>query len=91
MRLVKVNDIILNMDRIAVIRGRARSQDYGGGVSVYAYVDSSNYVELGVCETQEDYEKFMSALYHGIQETFIEEVVPRDDYTNEEELEELWG
>ena len=91
MRLVKVNDIILNMDRIAVIRGRNRSKDYGGGVAVYAYVDSSNYVELGVCETQEDYEKFMSALYHGIQETFIEEVVPRDDYTNEEELEELWG
>ena len=91
MRLVKVNDIILNMDRIAVIKGRNRSQDYGGGVSVYAYVDSSNYVELGVCETEDDYEKFMSALYHGVQEAFIGEVVPRDDYTNEEELEELWG
>ena len=90
MRLVKINDIILNMDRIAVIRGKVRSKDYGGGVSVFAYVDSSSYVELGVCETQEDYEKFMSALYHGIQETFIEEVVPRDDYT-EEDLEELWG
>ena len=89
MRLVKVNDVILNMDRIAVIKGRNRSQDFGGGVSVYAYVDSSNYVELGVCESQEDYEKFMSALYHGIQETFIDEVVPRDDYT--EDLEELWG
>ena len=89
MRLVKVNDIILNMDRIAVIKGRNRSQDYGGGVSVYAYVDSSNYVELGVCETQEDYEKFMSALYHGMQETFIDEVVPRDDYTGD--LDELWG
>ena len=91
MRLVKVNDIILNMDRIAVIKGRNRSLDYGGGVAVYAYVDSSNYVELGVCETEDDYEKFMSALYHGVQEIFIGEVVPRDDYTNEEELEELWG
>lgn len=88
MRLVKVNDIILNMDRIAVIKGRNRSQDYGGGVVVYAYVDSSNYVELGICENEEDYEKFMSALYHGIQETFIEEVVPRDE---EPDLEELWG
>ena len=87
MRLVKVNDIILNMDRIAVIRGRNRSQDYGGGVAVYAYVDSSNYVELGVCETEENYEKFMGALYHGIQETFIEKVVPRDE---EPDLEELW-
>jgi hypothetical protein len=91
MRLVKVNDIILNMDRIAVIKGRNRSQDYGGGVAVYAYVDSSNYVELGVCETDEDYEKFMSALYHGMQETFVTEVVPRDDYTEEPDLEELWG
>lgn len=90
MRLVKVNDIILNMDRIAVIKGRNRSQDFGGGVAVYAYVDSSNYVELGICENDGDYEKFMSALYHGIQEIFIEEVVPRDDYT-EEDLEELWG
>ena len=91
MRLVKVNDIILNMDRIAVIKGRTRGESYGGGVAVYAYVDSSNYVELGVCETEDDYEKFMSALYHGVQEIFIGEVVPRDDYTNEEELEELWG
>ncbi len=33
----------------------------------------------------------MSALYHGMQETFIEEVVPRDDYTEEPDLEELWG
>lgn len=89
MRLVKVNDIILNMDRIAVIKGRHRSEDYGGGVSVYAYIDSSNYVELGVCETEEDYEKFMSALYHGIQETFVNDVIPRDDYTID--LEELWG
>ena len=89
MRLVKVNDIILNMDRIAVIKGRTRGESYGGGVAVYAYVDSSSYVELGVCENTEDYEKFMSALYHGIQETFIDEVVPRDDYT--ENLDELWG
>lgn len=89
MRLIKVNDVILNMDRIAVIRGRNRSQDYGGGVSVYAYLDSSNYVDLGVCETQEDYEKFMSALYYGIQEHFVDEVVPRDDYIGD--LDELWG
>ena len=88
MRLVKVNDIILNMDRIAVIKGRTVSSDYGGGVAVYAYVDSSNYVELGRCESQEDYEKFMSALYRGFQETFIEEVIPRDE---EPDLEELWG
>lgn len=86
MRLVKVNDIILNMDRVVVIKGRPRS---GGGVSVYAYTDNSNYVELGVCETQEDYERFMGALYHGIQENFVGEVVPRDDYTID--LEELWG
>ena len=89
MRLVKVNDIILNMDRIAVVKGRPRSKDYGGGVSVYAYVDSSNYVELGVCETQEDYEHFMGALYHGIQEIFVNDVVPRDDYVVD--LDELWG
>lgn len=88
MRLVKVNDIILNMDRIAVIKGRPVSSDYGGGVAVYAYVDSSNYVELGRCEMKEDYEEFMSALYRGFQETFIEEVIPRDE---EPDLEELWG
>ena len=91
MRLVKVNDIILNMDRIAVIKGRRRGESYGGGVAVYAYVDSSNYVELGVCENEDDYEKFMNALYHGVQEIFIGEVVPRDDYIKEEDLDELWG
>ena len=88
MRLVKINDIVLNMDRIAVIKSRPRSRDYGGGVYVYAYIDSSSYVELGVCETEEDYEKFMSALYHEVQETFEGEVVPIDDYI--EDLEELW-
>ena len=93
MRLVKVNDIILNMDRIAVIKGKNRSKDYGGGVSVYAYVDSSSYVELGVCETDEDYEEFMRELYHGIQKVFVDEVVPRnsENSMSEEDLEELWG
>ena len=89
MRLIKINDIILNMDNIAVIKGRNRSKDYGGGVSVYAYVDSSSYVELGVCETEEDYEEFMSELYHEVQKAFVGEVVPRDDYVVD--LEELWG
>jgi hypothetical protein len=30
----------------------------------------------------------MSALYRGFQETFIEEVIPRDE---EPDLDELWG
>lgn len=89
MRLVKINDIILNMDRIAVIKGRNVSSDYGGGVAVYAYVDSSSYVELGRCETKEDYEEFMSGLYKGFQESFEDEVIPRDE--EEIDLEELWG
>ena len=88
MRLVKVNDIILNMDRIAVIKGRTVSSDYGGSVAVYAFVDSSNYVELGRCESQEDYEKFMSALYSELEESFVHEAIPRDE---EPDLEELWG
>jgi hypothetical protein len=80
MRLIKVKDVILNMDRIAVIRGKVQG---GGGVSVYAYVDSSNYVNLGVCETQEDYEEFMDGLYEALGEQFTREVVIDKD-------KELW-
>lgn len=79
MRLIKVKDVILNMDRIAVIRGRS----YDSEVAVYAYVDSSNYVNLGVCETQEDYEEFMEGLYEALGEKFTEEVVIDKD-------KELW-
>ena len=93
MRLVKINDIILNMDRILVVKGRPRSKDYGGGFTVYAYLNGSNYVELGVCENEDDYKKFMAILYSQLQETFSNEVVPRDNENSmsEEDLEELWG
>ena len=84
MRLVKINDIILNMDKIAVIRGRIGSSEYGGGIAVYAYVNSSNYVELGRCETEEDYEEFMSALYKELEDSFVHEAIPMD------EEPELW-
>ena len=86
MRLIKLNDVILNVDRIAVIKGSRCGEDYGGGFIVRAYVNSSNYVELGRCETQEDYENFMSMLYMQFQWSFEDEVAPIQAKETEKEL-----
>lgn len=83
MRLVKINDIILNMDRISIIEGSRT----GDKVYVYAYTDGSHCVKLGRCDSESDFQQFMDILYEELQDTFEGEVIPLEA---EEELEELW-
>ena len=85
MRLVKINDIILNMDNIAVIRGNRIGNDYGGGVDVYAY-SAGQKICLGHCDSQEDYQKWIDAVYTEFSEQFLGEIIA----TNDDEEEELW-
>lgn len=85
MRLVKINNIILNMDNIAVIRGDRVGKDYGGGVNVYAY-SASQKIGLGHCDSQEEYQRWINAVYTEFGEHFLGEIVVDDD----EEEEELW-
>ena len=84
MRLVKINDIILNMDNIAVIRGIRAGADYGGGVDVYAY-SAGQKIGLGHCDSQEDYQQWVDAVYGELGEHFLGETIKLDD-----EEEELW-
>ena len=88
MRLVKVNDIILNMDRISIIEGSRT----GDKIYVYAYTDGSHCVKLGRCESESDYQRFMDILYEELQDKFEDEVISRKAKKglNEEELKELW-
>ncbi len=85
MRLVKVNDIILNMDNIAVIKGSRVGKDYGGGVDVYAY-SAGQKIGLGHCDNQEDYQKWIDAVYTEFGEHFLGEIIA----TNDDDGEELW-
>ena len=84
MRLVKINDVILNMDNIAVIRGSRVGKDYGGGVDVYAF-SAGQKICLGHCDSQENYQQWIDAIYGEFGESFIGEIVSVDD-----EEEELW-
>ena len=83
MRLVKINDIIINMDRISLIEGSRT----GDKVYVYAYTDGSNCIKLGVCDNESDFQQFMEILYQELQDTFKGEVIP---HMTEEDLDELW-
>lgn len=81
MRLIKINDIILNMDNIAVIKAEDRSEDYGGGVRVYAFTTHEK-ICLGVCDSREDYQKLFNGVYKDFGDSFASEIV----YTEDEEL-----
>ena len=80
MRLVKINDIILNMDRIAVIKGKDAD---GRRVNVYAYAEGQE-IWLGICENRDTYQQLIDEIYKNFGESFIGEIVySKDD-------EELW-
>lgn len=90
MRLVKINDIILNLDRIVVIKGEPSYEidddnDRLRWVNVKAYVESGNSVLLGRCNTQEDYQELVNTLYKEFSEQFIGDVIIEDD-----DEKELW-
>lgn len=85
MRLVKINDIILNMEHITLIKGRDKYNldDKYEGVDVYAYTPYGKEIYLGRCENREDYKTVIDSVYKDFGEYFAGEIV-------EEEDEELW-
>lgn len=85
MRLVKINDIILNMDNIAVIRSSTVGEDYGGGVEVYAY-SAGQRIYLGHCNSKEDYQQWIDTVYKEFGEHFLGEIIA----INDDENKELW-
>ena len=85
MRLIKINDFVLNMDNIAVIRGSRIGNDYGGGVEVYAY-SAGQKIILGHCNSQEEYQQWIDAVYEEFGEHFLGEIIA----TSDEDEEELW-
>ena len=70
MRLIKIKDLILNMDNIAVIKGDIIGEDYGGGIKVYAY-SSGQKIYLGKCDSEEEYQEWIDAAYAGFSEQFL--------------------
>lgn len=84
MRLVKINDVILNMDNIAVIKGK----DTGNSkVNVYVYTASQE-IWLGICGSREEYRQLIREIYREFGESFMGEIVYTED--DDEEDEELW-
>lgn len=77
MRLIKINDIILNMDNIAVIKAEDRS--------MYAFTTHEK-IYLGVCDSREDYQKLVNTVYKEFGDSFAGEIV----YTEDDDDEELW-
>ena len=84
MRLIKINDVILNMDNIAMIRGSKVGEDYGGGIDVYVYSAGQKFY-LGKCDSEEEYQQWVDMVYAGFSEQFLGETVTIDD-----EDRELW-
>ena len=85
MRLVKIDNVILNMDNIVMLKGYRLDS---GKVEVYAYTqDTRHYV--GVCDNVEDYNEFMDTFYHGMEKNWCGEICKRKD-EDEDEDKELW-
>lgn len=83
MKLVKINDIIINMDKVKSIRGvNSYNEEKGNYVAVY--VDDE---KLGTCDTREEYKEFIDGLYEELFHAFPHDVVrPEKDEDNDEEL-----
>ena len=81
MRLVKINDIILNMDNIAVIKGKNADN---GRVNVYAYTAEQE-IWLGICDNKEDYQQWVDTVYTEFDKHFLGEIIATND--DEEELQ----
>ena len=85
MRLVKIDNVILNMDNIVMMKGHRLDS---GTVEVYAYTqDTKHYV--GVCESTEDYNDFMEMFYQGMVKIWLGETY-RYKTEDEDENKELW-
>ena len=87
MRLIRFNDVIVNLDKIILIKGQDTSE---GTVKVYAYIQS-DYYYIGECRNREDYQKFIGYVYSRLEDEFPNEVVPMYGGNICEDDDELWS
>ncbi len=86
MRLIRFNDVVINLDKVIMIKGSDTSD---GTVKVYAYTQG-DYYYIGECNNRTDYQKFIVGAYDLLENKFPNEVVPMyGDIC--EDTDELWG
>ena len=85
MRLVKIDNVVLNMDNIVMMKGFRMNNDT---VEVYAYTQNTKHY-VGVCESTEDYNDFMEMFYQGMVKNWVGETY-RYKTEDEDENKELW-
>ena len=68
MRLIKLNDVIVNLDKIKLIKGESSC----GDKKVSIYIDN---IYIGQCKSVEDYRVWLQSLYEIIQSDYPAEVV----------------
>lgn len=83
MRLIKIDNIIMNLDNIVMIKG---FKGDGGCIDVYIYPTNKERIYLGECENQNAYEQFNQALYKGLLSQFPDEVVSVNNICEDDEL-----
>lgn len=83
MKLVKINDVIVNMDKVKTIMG-SNSYNEERGNYVAVYIDNE---KLGTCNSREEYKEFIDDLYKELFHAFPHDVMrPKEDEDNDEEL-----
>lgn len=85
MRLIKICNVLVNLDNIAMIR---TMYDYDKP-RVYAYTSGGEEVFLGCCKDMEDYNEFVDMLYDIAGESWPGEIAKEDIVSDEDK--ELWS
>ena len=85
MRLVKICNVLVNLDNVAMIRS---SPDPGQRPSVYVYTTGGEKLFLGRCEDMEDYQEFVNTLYDIAGDSWPGETA--DDAIEDDNDKELW-
>lgn len=85
MRLVKICNVLVNLDNVAMIRSMYNHEK----PRVYAYTSGGEELFLGQCENMEDYKEFIDMLYDIAGESWPGETA--DEGIIDDEDKELWG
>lgn len=86
MRLIKFNDIIVNLDNIVMIKG---FKGNGESIDVYLYPTNKERIYLGECKNENDYKEFSQVVYEGLLSQFPDEVISVDNICKDDD--ELWS
>lgn len=85
MRLVKIDNVVLNIDNIVMLKGHRLDNSE---IEVYAYTQNTKHY-VGVCDSIEDYNEFIDAFYKAMEKDWPSEISKHKD-ENDDEDKELW-